>query len=361
MRQQTVPKSPWVVLPPQGLRRFISFKINKQVPLVGLIILLLAFLVLVFSVSYGEYKIPRHEVVQTILETNTDHPDYDNYHLVVHTFRLPRIVLSFLVGMALATSGTILQGITRNPLAEPGILGISAGAGLTAVALIVYFRDIPLTYLPFAAFAGAIITAVAIYVLSWKRGATSPLRMVLIGVAMASGLGSITTILLTFGDIYTVQQAYLWLVGSVYGSNWEHVHALGGWMLVFIPLAWILSRQLNIIHLGDESAKGLGMKVERQRALLLLASVALASAATAVSGTIGFIGLIAPHAVRKLVGPAHEGLLPISALFGGTLLMLADLIGRWVIAPSEMPVGVVTGVIGAPYFFFLLYRHRNSM
>ena len=167
------------------------------------------------------------------------------------------------------------------------------------------------------------------------------------------------TMMLVFGDIKDVQQAYLWLAGSVYGRSWEHVHALGGWLLVFLPAAVLLARQLNTLALGDDTAKGLGLRVEWQRGLLLVISVALAAAAVAVAGTIGFVGLVAPHITRRLVGPSHEGLVPAAALFGGALLVLADFVGRVVIAPSELPVGLVTAMIGAPYFLYLLYRHRN--
>ncbi|MCA9912369.1 MAG: iron ABC transporter permease, partial [Anaerolineae bacterium] len=287
-----------------------------------------------------------------------DHPDARNFYLVVYTFRLPRILTAFLVGAALATSGAIMQGITRNPLAEPGILGVSAGAGLAAVAIIVWFKEVPLALLPWVAFGGALLTALAIYTLSWKNGGSTPVRLILIGVAFAAVLGSLTTFMLVFGDINDVQQAYVWLAGSVYGRNWEHVQTLGLWLLVLLPIAVFSARQLNTLALGDEIARGLGTPVEVQRVLLLIISVALAAAAVAVSGTIGFVGLVAPHIPRRLVGPSHEGLIPITALFGGGLLVLADFIGRWVISPSELPIGIVTALIGAPYFMFLLFRYR---
>lgn len=279
---------------------------------------------------------------------------------MVFTFRLPRILLAFLVGAALGTSGAIMQGITRNALAEPGILGISAGAGLAAVMLIVYGGEFPLAYLPWAAFGGALLTATAIYLLAWKDGGSSPIRLILIGVAFAAVLGSLITFALVFGDINDVQQAYIWLTGSVYGSSWEHVRTLGSWLLVLLPVAILSARQLNTLGLGDDVARGLGMRLERQRGLLLVISVGLAAAAVSVAGTVGFVGLVAPHITRRLVGPAHEGLIPITALFGGGLLVLADLIGRWVIAPSELPIGIVTALIGAPYFMYLLYRQKNG-
>lgn len=338
-----------------------SLKIDRRVPPAAVVILVVTFAVLVLSISYGAFDISIGEVVQTLTRTlPEDHPDSRSFNLVVFTFRLPRILTAFLVGMALATSGTILQGITRNPLAEPGILGVNAGAGLAAVAIIVWFRDAPMSLLPFVAFGGALLVAIAIYVLAWKQGGSSPIRLILIGVAVAAMLSSATTFMLVLGDIRDVQQAHIWLAGSVYGRNWEHVHTLAAWLIVLLPLAILSARQLNALAFGEEIATGLGLKVEAQRLLLLTISVALAAVAVAVAGTIGFVGLVAPHITRRLTGPAHEGLVPIAALFGGGLLVTADLIGRWVIAPSELPIGIVTALIGAPYFAYLLYKSRNG-
>lgn len=351
-------KPTWVTIRPHPLP--FSYRIDRRVPLVALAIVLFTLAVLVLSISYGEYDISPADVVQTILGTNQDHPDYANFKLVVHTFRLPRILLAFLVGAALAVSGALMQGITRNPLADPFLLGVSGGAALAAVSIIVWIKTVPLGVLPWAAFAGGTVTALAIYLLAWKHGGSTPIRLILIGIALESVLGAATTTMLLFGNIFDVQQAYVWLTGSVYGRSWEHVQVLGGWLLVFLPIAFLMARSLNTLGLGDDTAKGLGLNVERQRAALLLVSVALAAVAVAVSGTIGFIGLVAPHVTRRLVGPSHEGLLPVSALFGGALLALADLIGRWVIAPSELPIGIVTAMIGAPYFMYLLYRSRNK-
>lgn len=351
------PQPAWLTL---RLRRVpFSYRIDRRAPLVALLIGLFTIGTFIASVSYGEYNIPPVEVVRTVLNTNTDHPDYANFRLVVHTFRLPRIVLAFLVGAALAVSGALMQGITRNALADPYLLGVSGGAALTAVTLIVWLKTIPISTLPFAAFAGALLAAGAIYLFAWKNGTSTPIRLILIGIAIESIVGALTTVMLLFGDITDVQQAYVWLTGSVYGRNWEHVHALGAWLLVLLPIAFLLARHLNTLNLGDDTAKGLGLRVEQQRGLLLIVSVALAAAAVSVAGTIGFVGLVAPHVTRRLVGPSHEGLLPISGLFGGALVALADLIGRWVISPSELPVGIVTAMIGAPYFLYLLYRSRN--
>lgn len=352
-------RPPWITLHHKRLP--LSYRIDRRVPWVAACLAGLALVVLIASINYGAYDMSPVDVVQTLTGTlDSEHPQYRNFNLVVFTFRLPRILVAFMVGAALATSGAIMQGITRNPLADPYLLGVSGGAGLAAVAIIVWLNHIPISVLPFAALLGALITAVLIYLLAWKGGSSSPMRLILVGVAVASVVGSLTTLMLVFGNINQVQQAYVWLTGSVYGRTWEHVHALSGWLIVLLPIAFLSARSLNTLHLGDEAAQGLGLRVERHRVLLLIISVALAAAAVSVAGTIGFVGLVAPHVTRRLVGPSHEGLLPISALFGGTLLIVADLIGRWIIAPSEMPIGIITAMIGAPYFLYLLYRTRNG-
>lgn len=351
-------RTPWMTIRLHSLP--FSYKFDRRVPLIALAIAVITVTVLILSINYGQYDMTIGDVVQTLLGSNRDNPDYRNFSLVVHTFRLPRICLAFLVGMALATSGTIMQGITRNPLADPYLLGVSGGSGLAAVSLIVWLKSVPIYLLPWAAFGGGLMAATAIYLLAWKGGTSSPIRLILIGIALEAVIGAVTTTLLLFGQIQDVQQAYVWLTGSVYGRNWEHVYALGGWLLVFLPAAILLARQLNTLNLGDDTARGLGLRVEWQRALLMVISVALAAAAVAVAGTIGFVGLVAPHVTRRLVGPSHEGLIPISALFGGALLVLSDLIGRWIIAPSELPIGVITAMIGAPYFLYLLYRNRDK-
>ncbi|MEM9954486.1 MAG: iron ABC transporter permease [Chloroflexota bacterium] len=332
-----------------------SFKLDKRVIPVFFALILIALGVLVTSISYGEFDISPIEVLQTILGIETD----DSRHeLVVWTFRLPRILVAFMVGAALAVSGTILQGITRNALADPGILGVTSGASLAAVAVIVWF-DVPISWLPIAAFSGALIMAILIFLFAWNGG-SSPVRLILVGVGLSAVAGALTSLMIVFGEINQVQQATIWLAGSVYGRGWEHVHTIALWLAVLLPITILFARQLNTLGLGDDLAKGLGLRVEIQRGFLLILSVALAAIAVSVSGTIGFVGLVAPHISRRLVGPTHEGLVPISALFGGVLLMFADLIGRWVISPSELPVGIVAAMIGAPYFAYLLYQTRNQ-
>jgi iron complex transport system permease protein len=356
MAAQTV-KTPWVTvrLP------FVSFRLDRRVPPVFVLVGLFGLAVLVGSIGTGEYPIAPLEVVQTLTGTlDPAHPDARNLTLVIFTFRLPRIVVAFLVGMALAVSGAIMQGVTRNPLADPYLLGVSGGAGVAAVVLIVWFGGAMVSLLPFGALAGGLLTAMLVYGLAWQSGGSAPMRLILIGVAVSAVVGAVTTVLLLFGNINQVQQAYVWLVGSVYGRTWEHVHALSAWLVVLVPLAFLGARGLNLLGMGDDVARSLGVRVEVLRLGLMAVATALASAAVAVAGTVGFVGLVAPHITRRLVGPTHEGVLPISAMVGGVMLVLADWIGRAVIAPSELPIGIVTAMLGAPYFLYLLIRERRT-
>ncbi|MBI4781626.1 MAG: iron ABC transporter permease [Oscillatoriophycideae cyanobacterium NC_groundwater_1537_Pr4_S-0.65um_50_18] len=308
------------------------------------------------SAGYGEYSISPLDVIKTLLGLQTDNPDYE---FVIHTLRLPRMMTAFLVGIGLAIAGTILQGLTRNPLAAPEIIGVESGAGLAAVSLIVLFPSVPLFVLPIAAFLGALITALLVYGLSWNGG-SSPMRLILIGVGVGAIASAFTSLMITFGNIYDVSQALVWLAGSVYGRTWQHVQALLPWLMVLIPISFVWARELNTLNLGDDVARGLGSAVGWQRGFLLLVAVALSGASVAVAGTIGFVGLMAPHLARQFVGTAHEGLIPTAALLGGLIVVLADLLGRSLFAPIEIPCGVITAAVGAPYFLYLLYQNRNA-
>jgi iron complex transport system permease protein len=320
------------------------------------VLALVAFAGLVANVGYGEYPVPPLDVVRTLLGIETGEVQYE---FIINTLRLPRALVAVLVGAALAVSGAILQGLTRNDLAAPDIVGVNAGAGLAAVTLIVALPSVPAAYLPPAAFGGAFIVAALLYVLAW-RGNSSPMRLILIGVGLSAVATALTTFMITFGDIYQVSQALVWLTGSVYGRSWEQIWSLLPWLAVCMPLAFLSSRHLNTLNLGDDVARGLGSRVELERGVLLLASVALAASAVATAGTIGFIGLMSPHIARRLVGPSYGGLLPTAAMTGGMLVVLADLLGRTMFAPIEIPCGIVTAAVGAPFFLYLLYRNRKA-
>jgi iron complex transport system permease protein len=238
-------------------------------------------------------------------------------------------------------------------------VGVNAGASLAAVTLIVAVPSASVALLPPAAFGGALVVAVLLYTLAWK-GRSSPLRLILIGIGLAAVAEALITVMIVSGDIRQVSQALVWLTGSVYARGWEHIWSLLPWLLVFAPLAFLYARHLNALNLGDEPATGLGARVERERAVLLLASVALAGSAVATAGAIGFVGLIAPHVARMLVGPSHGGLLPAAAMTGGMLVVVADLVGRAAFGVVEIPAGIVTAAVGAPFFLYLLYRNRNK-
>lgn len=334
----------------------LSWRFDRRVPLRLLVLAIAISAAIVLSVGYGEYPIPAVDVVRALLGLSVDNPDYG---FVINTLRLPRVIVAFLVGMGLAIAGAILQGLTRNPLAAPEIVGVEAGAGLAAVSLIVLFPSISLLFLPVAAFGGALIAALLVYSLAWTSG-SSPIRLILVGVGVGAIAAALTSLMITFGNIYDVSQALVWLAGSVYGRTWEHIQALLPWLLIFIPLSLLHARELNLLNLGDETARGLGSRVEWQRGFLLIISVALAGASVATAGTIGFVGLMSPHLARQLVGTSHEGLIPTAALVGGLIVVLADLLGRSLFAPIELPCGVVTAAVGAPYFLYLLYRNRNQ-
>jgi iron complex transport system permease protein len=326
------------------------------VPLVLLVTLLVTLTVMVINIGVGEYPIPALDVIKTVLHLPT--ANFDDYNFIVNTLRLPRMLVAALVGLALGISGAIMQGLTRNPLASPDILEISAGAGLVAVTLIVVIPDVPSGVMPLAAFGGALLIALLIYLLAW-RGGDSPLRLILVGIGLGAVTGALTTLMITFGDIYDVQRALIWLTGSVYARSWDEVWGLLPWVLLFVPLAFLLARDLNTLNLGEDVARGLGTRVAWQRGLLMLIAVALAGATVAAAGTIGFVGLMAPHIARRLVGPDHVGLLPTSGVIGALIVVAADLVGRTIFAPIELPCGLITAAVGAPFFIYLLWQQRQ--
>ncbi|MEM7114890.1 MAG: iron ABC transporter permease [Chloroflexota bacterium] len=344
------PKPNWHVIRPRFLP--LSFRIDRRAPIAIVGLLIAICVVLVLSVSYGEYNISPADVVRAVFGIETSDP---NHELVVRSFRLPRILLSLLVGMSLGASGAIMQGLTRNDLADPGLLGINTGAGVVVVSYLVFAPNAGLSALPWLAFAGALAASFFIYTLAWKGG-VSPLRLILIGVGLAALGGAAINFLITRLEVFQAQRAFVWLTGSVYGSTWEEVQLMLVWIIVLMPITLLSARQLNLLGLGDGLAAGLGVRVEMQRLLLIVLSAGLASITVTVAGTIGFVGFVAPHIAQRLVGPSHEGLLFGTLFTGGLLMVTADLLSRWVISPSELPIGVTTAIIGAPYFGYLLYQ-----
>ncbi len=312
------------------------------------------FAVFLLSLRLGDQPIPYSQIIGVL----TGDPDAAvAAQLIVLEVRLPRAILALLVGMALAVAGAIIQTVMRNPLAEPGLLGINSGGALAALILIVYFRNESAHLVPWAAFAGAFLMAAAIYGFSWRSGA-SPVRIILIGIGLGSMAGAGASFISAFGEIAVVQQAQVWLAGSVYNAGWDKVQVLAIWLVLPFVLTMAASRELDLLSFSEMSARSLGQRVEIARAVLILLCTMISGAAVAAAGLIGFIGLISPHVARRFVGHSHHRMVPVAALVGGFLVLTADLIGRTVMAPAQLPAGIVTAILGAPFFAFLLWERR---
>jgi len=303
----------------------------------------------VLGVSRGEFPLPLPDVAAAL----TGAGDQATRFIVVE-LRLPRALTAVLVGLALGMSGAIFQDLARNPLVSPDVIGIMAGAGLVAAGILVLGGSS--AAVPAGALAGGLLTAGAVYVLAWRDGIHGA-RLVLVGIGITAMLTAATSYLLTRGAIDDVQRATVWLVGSVYGRGWEHVLPLGLALVVLVPAALALSRALEALQLGDDVATAFGVRVERSRGLLVLVAVALAAFAVAAAGPVAFVAFIAPHLARRLVPGAGPGtVLPLAGLAGAALVVVADTGARLALAPTELPVGIVTTVLAAPYFLVLLHR-----
>jgi iron complex transport system permease protein len=323
-----------------------------MIRLVACLLLLAAGLLLV-GAAYGDQSIAWADLLAVLRGSGSPEARF-----IMLELRLPRMLLAMLAGMGLAVAGAIAQAVMRNALAEPGILGINAGAAFAASLVIVAFPGVHPDFLPWAGFLGALVLAAAVFGLAWRRG-TSSLRIILVGIGLSSLAAAGTSFMTVFGRVIDVQRAMIWLAGSVYGADWNKVHALLLWLAGPMALAWLSFRELDLIRFGDDATRSLGQRVDRTRAGLILLCTLISGATVAAVGLIGFVGLVAPHLARKLVGPGHAGVLPVSALLGGLLLMAADFAGRTVIAPAQLPAGLVTALIGAPFFAWLLRGGRH--
>ena len=314
----------------------------------------LALVALWCDINAGYRSISLEELGQILSGTASQSLTYTLVDL-----RLPRVLTSLLVGVGLSLSGCLLQGISRNDMADPGVLGINAGAGLLVAAFIVFVPAglFPSAVaLPVPAFAGSAAVAFLGWRLSVVRGASSPRRLLLIGVALATGLSSATSLLMlrmSDGDYAFVQN---WLAGSIWGASWENVAILAVGLALLVAGALYASRTLNVLGLGEAAATGLGVNVPRARAALTAVAVGASGLACAVGGGLTFVGLVCPHMARRLVGPNFRVLVPATVLVGAVLMLLADIISRTLLAPNEIPVGIVAAVIGAPYFLYLLAK-----
>lgn len=284
-------------------------------------------------------------------------------NLILFHFRMPRIIISILVGMGLALSGMVIQGISKNPLGEPGLLGINSGAGLMVVLYLIFIGEnsfLSMFTMPILAFIGALLIFYFILLISTKKdGKLHPNIFILSGVAVQTGVMAITTVLVLKLDDTKYDFIAMWQSGSIWGSNWNFVIILIPWLVLGIIYLWKKTRVLDLLNLDDEVAIALGLSLDKERKKLIFTAVALAASCVSISGNISFIGLLAPQLSRKIVGGEHKLLLPTTAIVGGIIVLLADTLGRWIIQPLEVPTGIVVAIVGAPYFIYLLCKKRS--
>lgn len=315
------------------------------------ILLVLACLALgggLFSIMLGSVNIPAEEVWSTLfLGTSGEHVQ------ILMNIRLPRTLVAALVGVNLALSGAILQAVMKNPLADPHIIGISSGAGLFGILIMLLFPAYSHLVTP-VAFLGAMGAAFLIYVLAWKNG-IQPIRIILAGVAVSAFLSAfISALMILYSD--RVHSALMWMVGGLSARSWLHVAMLWPYTLAAGAAALLAARHINILQLGDDMAKGLGLRVELTRVLLTALAALLAASSVSVVGLLGFVGLIVPHAARLIIGSDYRFLLPASAILGAAVLMYSDTVARIAFSPVELPVGILMAALGAPFFLFLLRK-----
>jgi iron complex transport system permease protein len=279
---------------------------------------------------------------------------------VLFSVRLPRILITLLAGMALALSGSILQSVTRNDLADPGIIGINSGAG---VAVAVFFLFFPVSAgsfiyaLPLVAFIGALLTAALIYLFSYSRTkGLDSIRLVLVGVGFSLALSGVMIVIISSADRAKVDFIAKWIAGNIWGTDWPFIWALLPWLILLVPFTLYKSLRLNLLSLSEVSAIGVGLNLERERIVLILVAVAAAASAVSVTGGIAFIGLMAPHIAKSLVGPRNQMFIPVAVLLGGWLLLIAHTVGRNLVDPDGIPAGIMVSLIGVPYFAYLLLK-----
>jgi iron complex transport system permease protein len=325
----------------------------------------LLVMVAIIAAAHGPANIPyavSGAVVANRLGLDLGIPYTPSEQRILELIRLPRVAAAVLVGAALAVAGAITQAVFRNPLADPGVIGISSGAAVGAVAAIALgLPAVSPLWLPLGAFAGALLAAAVASSLAASRAGSSVASLVLAGVAVSSFLGAVTSAILSFTrDRDLLREMLFWLMGGLDNRTWEHVQ-LAAWPIILVGLVLLsFGRDLNVMSLGDESARSLGVAVGRARVMLLGGAALIAAVAVSISGTIAFVGLMVPHIMRLLLGPDHRVLLPASALGGATFLVLADTVARLVVQPAELRVGIVTAFLGAPFFLFLLHQERRA-
>jgi iron complex transport system permease protein len=344
----------------------MQHKLGLKLVRSGLIILAFLLLAIYLHITSGSYTMTLGEIFRTLFGLNDDR----KLELVIFQFRLPRIVIGALVGAGLGIAGAVMQGVTRNGLADPGILGINAGAGTAIVVYIFFFQEmiqsesiggwLAVLMMPIFGFIGGLLVALLIFVFSWRQGTLDMQRLILTGIALGTGFGALSLYISLKMNANDFEMAAVWTSGSIYNANWIYIYAILPWIICLGALLYRKSYLLNYFQLHDNSVRSLGIRNEKEKAILLLASIGLVSACVSVSGGIAFVGLIAPHISRRLVGNDYRYSMPISALTGMVLLVFCDYIAKTVFAPAELAVGIVVSIIGVPYFLYLLARANKG-
>nr|WP_315540447.1 Fe(3+) dicitrate ABC transporter permease subunit FecD [uncultured Haemophilus sp.] len=317
---------------------------------IGFYVITLSLMVLLFglSIRLGTYTLSFEEIWAAF------QPDDKNYFTLME-YRLPRAVLAILLGGALAISGVLVQSVVRNPLASPDILGINNAAGLVAVSVLMFLPNLAFYWMPIFAFLGGVLSFVILWIVCGFN--FRPIKMAIIGVALSALWAAISHYLMLTNPV-EINTAMLWLTGSLWGRSWSYLNVVLPWLVVLLPLPFIFCRDLDTLGLGENKASTLGVTVNKVQISVLVLAVALSTTAVAICGPIAFLGLVAPHLARRLVGGRHRILLPAALIIGALLLQLSDILARVIDPPTELPAGILTAIIGAPYFFYLLMRTK---
>lgn len=317
---------------------------------IGFYVITLSMMVLLFglSIRLGTYTLSLEEIWAAF------QPDDKNYFTLME-YRLPRAVLAILLGGALAISGVLVQSVVRNPLASPDILGINNAAGLVAVSVLMLLPNLAFYWMPIFAFLGGVLSFVILWIVCGFN--FRPIKMAIIGVALSALWAAISHYLMLTNPV-EINTAMLWLTGSLWGRSWSYLNVVLPWLVVLLPLPFIFCRDLDTLGLGENKASTLGVTVNKVQISVLVLAVALSTTAVAICGPIAFLGLVAPHLARRLVGGRHRTLLPAALIIGALLLQLSDILARVIDPPTELPAGILTAIIGAPYFFYLLMRTK---
>lgn len=321
---------------------------------ISTILIIILLVIITVSMTVGDFKMSPLQFLKTLFgmgnETDT---------MVLYEFRMPRLLVTILCGAALSLSGALLQSITKNPLADPGIIGINAGSGFF-IALLMIFMPVDSSnfvyVLPLFSLIGGLITAATVFLLSSSKRGLNPIQMVLIGVGLSTALAGAMIMMTSTFNKEDIEFISKWLGGNIWGDTWPFVWMIITVLIITIPILLLKLDILNILNTHEHISTGLGIRINRERLVILIISVMLCASAVSICGSIAFVGLIAPHIARQLVGPRHQVFIPITILLGAILLSFADTLGRLLIEPAGMPAGIIVSIIGAPYFLYLMRR-----